>query len=64
LLTPESTFYYKPDPTDPLVSFLVSDGVMGFTNAPFGPDAVNVQFDMNAYRMGLKEYGITPASIH
>ena len=64
LLTPEPTFYYESDSTDPFVSLVASDGVMGFTSVPFGSEPVNVQFDMNAYRMGLKEYGITPASIH
>ena len=43
---------------------MLSDGTMGFADVPFGLDPVNVQFDMNAYRMGLKEYGIAPASIH
>jgi len=64
LLTSEPTFYYEPDSTDPFVSLMVSDGNIGFTNPPFGSDPANAQFDTNAYRMGLKEYGIMPASIH
>ena len=36
---------------------------MGFIDSPFGSDPASVQSDMDAYRMGLREYGITPASI-
>lgn len=61
-LTPEPTLHYELDSTDPFVSLMLSDGAMDFSNVPFGSDPVHFQCDMNAYRMGLKEYGITPAS--
>ena len=53
-LQPESTFI------SPFVSLALSDGNMGYV--PFGLDVPGVQYDMDAYRLGLKEYGIVPAS--
>jgi len=60
-LTPKPTLQHEPDFINPFVSLALSDG-MGYFNAPFGSDPASAQSDMAAYRMGLEEYGITPAS--
>lgn len=59
-LTPKPTLQRELDFIDPFVSLALSDG-MGYVNAPFGSDPASAQSDMHAYRMGLEEYGITPA---
>ena len=58
--TPKPNFQHESDFINPFVSLALSDGNMGFV--PFGSDVSGTQYDMDAYRMGLKEYGITPAS--
>lgn len=61
-LTPKPTFHHESEFTNPFASLALSDGNMGYINMPFGSDPVNAQYDMDAYQMGLKEYGITPAN--
>lgn len=63
-LTPKPVFYQEPDLiNNPFISLPLADDIMDCTSIPFGLDSdpLSVQFDMDAYRMGLKEYGITPA---
>ena len=62
-MTPKPNFLQpESDFISPFVSLALSDGNMGYV--PFGSDAADAQYDMdmNAYRMGLGEYGIAPAS--
>lgn len=59
-MTPKPNLQFESDFIDPFVSLALSDGNMGYI--PFGSGAADAQYDMDAYRMGLKEYGITPAS--
>lgn len=61
-LTPKPILQYESDFVNPFTSLPLSDGSMGYIGMPFGSDPLSVQSDMDAYRMGLKEYGITPAS--
>ncbi|KAF9654053.1 hypothetical protein BDM02DRAFT_3107285 [Thelephora ganbajun] len=60
--TPKPTL--RPDFvfTNPFASPALSDRNMGYVGMPFGLDFVSAQFDMDVYRMGLKEHDITPAS--
>lgn len=60
--TPKPTLQPESDFINPFVSLALSDGNMGYVTMPFGSDAASAQYDMDAYRMGLKEYGIMPAS--
>lgn len=61
-LTPKPTLHHETDFINPFASLALSDGTMNFVNMPFGFDPVSAQFDMDAYRMGLKEFGIMPAN--
>lgn len=61
--TSKPTFRYDSDLTSPFTSLMLSDGTMGSMDIPFSSDPVGFQSDMDAYRMALREYGITPASI-
>jgi hypothetical protein len=62
-LTPKPTYNYESDfVNNSFASLPLSDGSMGYISMPFGSDPMSIQSDMDAYRMGLKEYGITPAS--
>lgn len=61
-MTPRPVLHPEPDFINPFVSLGLSDGNMGYVPLPFGSDAMSAQYDMDAYRMGLKEYGIMPAS--
>ena len=56
-----------PKPTfqpDLFASPPLFDESMAYFGVPFGPDIVATQYDMDAYRMGLTEYGITPAGYY
>ena len=53
---------HDSDFINPFLSFSLSDGSMGYLGMPFGSDIGGAQYDMDAYRMGLKEYGIPPAT--
>ena len=57
--TPKPLLHHESDFVNPFVSLALTDGNMGYV--PFGSDFSGAQYDMDAYRMGLKEYGITPA---
>ena len=60
-LTPNPSLQYELEFTNnPFVS--LPDESMTYFDMPFGSDPISVQSDMDAYRMGLREYGITPAS--
>ena len=59
-VTPKPNLQPESDFIDPFISLALSDGNMGYV--PFGSDPAGAQYDMDAYRMGLKEYGITPAN--
>lgn len=59
-LTPKPLLHQEPDFLNPFLSLSQADGTMDCM-LPFGLDPLSVQSDMDAYRMGLKEYGITPA---
>jgi len=59
--TPRPFLQHESDYIDPFLSLALSDGNMGYFGVPFGPDPLCAQYDMDAYRMGLKEYGIPPA---
>lgn len=61
-MTPKPTLYNEPEFINPFASLALSDVNMGYFDMPFGSDPLSIQSDMDAYRMGLKEYGITPAS--
>ena len=62
--TPKPVLQPAPDFifTNPFLSLAPLDVNVGCTDMPFGLDALSFQSDMDAYRMGLREYGITPAS--
>lgn len=61
-LTPKPVLYQESDfANDPFISLPLADGAMGWMNMPFGSDPLSAQSDMDAYLMGLKEYGIPPA---
>ena len=62
MLTPKPVFRHELDFTDTFTSFALSDVNMGYLNVPLGSDPMSIHSDMDAYRMGLMEYGITPAS--
>lgn len=60
-VTPKPVFHHESDfVSNPFAPF--ADGSMGYANIPFGLDPLSLQSDMDAYRMGLKEYGIMPAN--
>jgi hypothetical protein len=62
-LTPKPTLNYESNfVNNPFAPLTLCDGGMGYISLPFGSDPLSVQSDLDAYRMGLKEYGITPAS--
>lgn len=61
LVTPQPILEPESDFISPFVSLALSDGNMGYVPMSFGSDAASAQSDMDAYRMGLKEYGIMPA---
>jgi len=63
-LTPKPTLLHESDFINPFTSLALSDGTMNFVNMSFGSDLVSSQFDMDAYQMGLREYGIAPAGTH
>ena len=59
-LTPKPFLNQEPDFLNiPFLPLTQADGTMDYM-LPFGLDPLSVQSDMDAYRMGLKEYGITP----
>ena len=61
-LTPTPALHQELDFfNDPFMSLTLADGAMDCMSMPLGLDPLSVQSDMDAYRMGLKEYGITPA---
>jgi len=59
-MTPKPILQRDQDFVNPFASLALSDGNMGYI--PFGSDVASAQYDMDAYRIGLKEYGITPAN--
>jgi hypothetical protein len=61
-ITPKPSLRHESDFINPFLSLALSDGGMGYVNVPFGLDTVSARSDLDAYRMGLREYGITPAS--
>ena len=62
-LTPRPFLHHESDfVNSPFLSLSLSDESMGYLGMPFGSDPLSLQSDLEAYRMGLKEYGITPAS--
>lgn len=62
-LTPRPFLYHESDfVNNPFPSLSLSDGNMGYLGMSFGSGPLSLQFDMDAYQMGLREYGITPAS--
>jgi hypothetical protein len=61
-LTPKLAPHQESDfLNSPFVSLTLTDSTMDCMDMSFGLDPLSVQSDMDAYRMGLKEYGITPA---
>jgi hypothetical protein len=62
-LTPKPFLHQESDfLNNPFPSLTLADSAMDYTGMmPFGLDPLSLQSDMDAYRMGLKEYGITPA---
>ena len=58
--TPKPNLQHEQDIISPFVSLALSDGNMGYV--PFGLDVASAQYNMDAYQMGLRQYGITPAS--
>ena len=57
--TPKPNPQHEPEFIDPFVSLALSDANMGYM--PFGSDVASAQYYMDAYQMGLKQYGIAPA---
>jgi hypothetical protein len=61
--TAKPAFHYGSDPTGPFASLMISDGTMDSMDIPFASGPASFQSDMDAYRMALREYDITPAGI-
>lgn len=60
--TPKPVCYQESDlVNNSFTSLTLADGTMDYMGTPFGLDPSSFQSDMDAYRMGLKEYGISPA---
>lgn len=61
-LTPKPVLHQESDfVNNPFMSLPLADDTMDFMGMPFGLDPLSLQSDMDAYLMGLKEYGIAPA---